>query len=321
MPTKTLVIALLEILVTYSDEQHILTRPQIINLLADQYQIDIERRTLYNNIELLIQCGYDISKYEDNQKGYYLQTRQFEKSEVNLLCNLIHSSHIIPQNDSNALIDKLLKTQSRYETKRFKDSVYSHNLRKSGNRQFFLNIELINEAIEKQQAINFIYTHYSLNKHRVPRRDKPYVAAPYAVVYSDDNYYMICKHFNHDNFTHYRIDKMQDIKLDSNKTIQLKNELEPYEYAKTKIYMYGGENQIIHLRCDNKIIDDVIDKFGINTMINPDDDKHFIATVNSTEEGIIYWSLQYLKHVSIVAPESIKEQFKTILTNGLKQYQ
>lgn len=213
MPTKTLVIALLEILVTYSDEQHILTRPQIINLLADQYQIDIERRTLYNNIELLIQCGYDISKYEDNQKGYYLQTRQFEKSEVNLLCNLIHSSHIIPQNDSNALIDKLLKTQSRYETKRFKDSVYSHNLRKSGNRQFFLNIELINEAIEKQQAINFIYTHYSLNKHRVPRRDKPYVAAPYAVVYSDDNYYMICKHFNHDNFTHYRIDKMQDIKL------------------------------------------------------------------------------------------------------------
>ena len=64
--------ALLDILIKYTDENHLLTAREIINILEKQYDLTIERRTLYSNIEILEQAGYKISKYEDNGKGYFL---------------------------------------------------------------------------------------------------------------------------------------------------------------------------------------------------------------------------------------------------------
>ena len=53
------------------------------------------------------------------QMGYYLQEKQFDKAEILLLCNAIHASHFISKKQSNRLIKKLLKTQSKYEAKEF----------------------------------------------------------------------------------------------------------------------------------------------------------------------------------------------------------
>lgn len=87
-----------------------------------------------------------------------MDSRQFEKSEINLLCHSIHSSHIIPDNSSRQLIDKLLSTQNRYVKSEFNNRVYSKNYRKSKNKEFFLNIELLLEAIQQHKPIRFEYT-------------------------------------------------------------------------------------------------------------------------------------------------------------------
>ena len=124
---KTSVFAILSILQEESDADHILSQPQLIQKLENQYGIKIDRRTLYTNIEMLQDFGYDISTFSDNGKGYYLCERQFEPSQVNVLCNAIHSSSFIPPKSSKDLIDKLLGTQSKY----FKeDSKYFYALAK-----------------------------------------------------------------------------------------------------------------------------------------------------------------------------------------------
>ena len=120
---KFSILAILEVLKRYSDEDHILTVKEINSHLKNEYDLELERRTLYSNVDLLKQFGYDISDFDDNGKGYYLASRQFDKGEILLLCNAIHASHFISSRQSDDLIRKLLDTQSRYEAKEFSDTL------------------------------------------------------------------------------------------------------------------------------------------------------------------------------------------------------
>ena len=130
---KTSIIAVMEILKKYSDEEHILTIRDILQKLETIYGLKLERRTIYNNIDMLEDMGMEISRYEQNGKGYYLMTRQFEPAEVLYLCNAIHASNFIPYRQSKDLISKLLDTQSSYQAKEFNDTVYMPNPRKTQN--------------------------------------------------------------------------------------------------------------------------------------------------------------------------------------------
>ena len=102
-------IAILYILKEYSDEAHPLSSNACIPLLEQVYDIKINRGTLSAYIKQLRNFGIDI---QTTNRGYYLIDRDLEKSEVHVLCNLIHSSHFICDSSSFQLIDKLLKTQS-----------------------------------------------------------------------------------------------------------------------------------------------------------------------------------------------------------------
>ena len=112
---KTSILAVYKVLEEFSDENHPLTRAEITDLIKKLYNITIDRRTLYRNIEMLINFGYDISDYNENKIGYYLKDRLFQHSEVLLLCNAVHASHFIPNKDSKDLVNTLLSCQSRYK--------------------------------------------------------------------------------------------------------------------------------------------------------------------------------------------------------------
>ena len=81
-------IAILYILKEYSDEAHPLSSNACIPLLEQVYDIKINRGTLSAYIKQLRNFGIDI---QTTNRGYYLIDRDLEKSEVHVLCNLIHA--------------------------------------------------------------------------------------------------------------------------------------------------------------------------------------------------------------------------------------
>ncbi|MDH6368027.1 MULTISPECIES: WYL domain-containing protein [unclassified Breznakia] len=316
---KSIPLAILEILRSDSDDKHPLTRSQLQELLEVRYGLQAERRTLYANIQLLQEFGYDISTYEQNKKGYYLIERTFEPSEVNLICHSIHASAIIPDSESKHLIDALLKTQSKYQAKAFRERVYTTNTKKSNNREFFLNIELLLEAIQQRNRISFVYTKYNYDKKLVARREKRYELCPYELVYNNERYYLIGHNENHKGLSHYRIDKMQDVHLKQT-LFDRKKDVNPYDYVANKIYMYSGDELSIRLHCDEAILDDVIDTFGTNIKIKKLDNHDFEATITSTKQGIMYWVLQYAKYCQILEPVDLREEMMFILDKALINY-
>ena len=62
---------ILRILGEYTDENHILTADQIIDKLAE-YDISVERKSIYTDIECLRYLGYEII-LKKNPTGYFLK--------------------------------------------------------------------------------------------------------------------------------------------------------------------------------------------------------------------------------------------------------
>lgn len=318
---KTSILAVYEILKIHSDEDHIINCGFIMEKLKGIYDIALDRRTIYKNIEMLIEYGYDISTYEENKKGYFLRKRQFEKSEVFLLCNVIHSSNLIPQHNSKELIDKILDSQNEYVKSDFRNQVYIDNTDKKENKEFFYTIEILSEAIKNHKVINFDYVKYNHELKLVKRRDEKYYLSPYYLVYMNERTYLIGKSANHHGLVHYRIDKIKNIEIDE-EGLYLKpdHNQDPYIYAKNKMYMYGGDELTVALLCDYQILDDMVDIFGKNITIIEKDPEHFIIRVNSTMQGMLYLSLQYLEHMEVLEPNDLKVKIIDTLNRGLNRY-
>ncbi|MBR4421001.1 MAG: WYL domain-containing protein, partial [Erysipelotrichaceae bacterium] len=207
---KQSLLALLEILKQYSDEDHLLSIRDMQRHLKNGYGLDIERRTIYAHMDLLRQNGYEISSYDESGKGYYLQGRQFDKGEVLLLCNAVHASHFISARQSDQLVSKLLATQSRYQQQEYRDKVYLANPLKTPNRQLLYTIEIVSEAIRDGRQLQFTYLKYDDRKKLVARRQEPYIVEPRYIVYADSRAYMIVTSLKHPGFIHYRLDRMAD---------------------------------------------------------------------------------------------------------------
>lgn len=316
---KQSLLALLEILKKYSDENHPLSIKDIQTHLLNEYDLELDRRTLYTSMELLREFGYEVSDYEIS-KGYYLIDRQFEKAEVLLLCNAIHASHFINSKQSDDLIKKLLNTQSIYEQKDFKDKVYMANPLKTNNKQLLLNIEIISEAIRDNKQLSFTYTKYNTQKQLINRRSEPYIVEPRYIVYADSRPYLIITSLNHEGFIHYRIDRMKDINILNEKSRVLPKQSDPYEYAKNKLFMYAGEIHTVTFKCKDNIIDHMIDIFGPDLLVIPNKDETFTIKVKTSEQGALYLAGQFINNIMIVEPKQLKERFIKTLNQVTKEY-
>ena len=310
---KANTICLLEILKEYSDGDNILKMSDITAKMKAVYGITIDRRTVYGSIDLLLQLGYDISTYEENGKGYYLRTRDFELSEIHLLMESVYSNAAIPRKQTEDLIRKIRQCMSVHKRKEYRHLTVVHDENKTPNKEVFLNIELLDEAIAGEKEIEFVYLQYDFDKKLQPKRKRTYQVSPYAMVSANEHFYLICmsNHFN--NIGQYRIDKMKDIKITDKAAKAAPADFNVRKHTQSAVYMFSQNVEQITLKCDNGILDHVIDKFGQGVRVSQNGDGTFTATVTASSDGIKFWALQYLERVEIIAPEAVRRDVIAIL--------
>ena len=316
---KHISFALLQILQEETDANHPLSANELMKRINRRLNLDIERRTIYSNIDILRQAGYDISDYSENGKGYWLKTRQFDKGEILLLCNAVHASHFISSEQSDALIRKLLGTLSTEERKQFTDNVYLPNHQKSANDTLFRNIEKISEAIAEKKKVSFTYLRYNAKKKLAPRRNEPYITEPRYIVYNDSRPYLISTSEKHPGFTHWRLDRMKDVRiLDAPvRALRKTDETDAYQYASGKLFMFTGEPEWVTFLCEERIMDQMIDIFGPDMRIMSTENGCFAARVSTTESGALFLAQQFLDAIEIVEPQHIRDKFRETLEKRL----
>ena len=100
---KLKLLYLSKIFLENTDAEHPMTLKELSSQLS-KYEISAERKSLYDDIEMLRVFGLDICVVRDRQVRYYAGKHTFEVAELKLLVDAVQSSKFITEKKSNALI-------------------------------------------------------------------------------------------------------------------------------------------------------------------------------------------------------------------------
>ncbi len=308
LPEKANIICLLEILRKYSDANHPMPMREIIGKMETIYGMRPDRRTITSGIDLLTRMGYDISGYQENGIGYYLRSRNFESGEVRLLMDAVYSFPFIPEKQSLDLVKKLKEQLSVHEGKSLSHLSIMRDGRKTLNRQVFYLIEELDRAIKERLKVKFSYLKYNIEKEMVPRREKKYTVNPYGMVYTNENYYLVCSLAYQENLSLYRLDRMRDLEITEYKIDEIKDGLEPVKAIEGAVHAFLGQPENIKMICEAHILDYLIDSFGRDINIREREDGSLEINFIAPARGLVFWGLQYLPYVEILKPTWVREE-------------
>ena len=300
-------------LMQHSDEKHPVSTAQIIEELANN-GISAERKTIYNDIEALRLFGFDIIQLKGKNGGYYIGERDFELPELKLLVDSIQSSKFITQDKTYRLIKKIEGLASIYDGQLLQRQVHVKNRVKSMNESIYYAVDVISDAITQNKKIRYKYFEYTVEKERRYRHGGAfYEVSPFALIWDDENYYMLAWDSSAQKMKHYRVDKMEKVSL----TEAEREGTEEFEktdmsaYTKTVFGMFGGNEQKVKLRFAKHLVGAVLDRFGRDTIIIKDGDEHFTFTANVVvSQQFLAWVFGFGTEAEIISPDEVREEMK-----------
>lgn len=321
---KLKLLYIIKILSECTDEHHMLTAQDIIDRLA-VYHITAERKSIYDDINRLIDFGYDIiSVRSKTNGGYYMASHEFESAELKLLVDAVQASRFITVKKSRELIKKIEKLTNQYDAQGLQRQVYVAGRVKTENESIYYNVDAVHQAIHSNRQILFTYLEWTLNKELKPRKaGEMYEVSPWALIWQDENYYMAAFDKEAGVMKHYRVDKMGQVTITDQKREGM-NEYENLDlarYTEKTFGMFGGEEEVVTLQFSNKLIGVVIDRFGKDVEIRKKDAENFTVRVKVAVSGQFFgWMAGLGKEALILSDQGVKKQYETWLKEILTRH-
>lgn len=330
---KLLIVRIMQVLERYSDVNHPLTQEEIIKKLEKDYGINAERKAIGRNIALLQEVfeseginnpATAIVIESDKRKGTFLDKRLFEDAELRLLIDGVLASKHISEKYSSDLIEKLSMLSNKYFKSNIKHVYSVKDWNKTKNKALFLNIALIDEAIEKGRQITFDYNKYGADKKL--HKTSTHTASPYQLILHNQHYYLVFLSEKWKNMGYFRLDKITNIDITDEPLTPLRkikgyeNGLDYKKFASSLPYMFTDDIEKVTFVCDESIIDQVVDWFGEEVKLTDMGGGKFEAAVLASPNAMEYWAMQYLNFVEIKTPLKLREKIKDNLALAVGRY-
>lgn len=326
MPQKTnrklKLMRLMQIINEKTDEEHPLTAKQLCEELKT-YGIIAERKSIYSDIEVLIECGMDINKSYGTKQGFYLATREFELPEIRLLIDAVSSAPFITMKKTKHIINKLEKLVSVYQAQELESQIFIEEKTKFRNEEIYYSIDTIHRAIYSNKKIAFNYhSQKIINGSALFDEGKRLKVSPYALVWIDSKYHLLAnEEGGNGKIADYRLDHMKTVDLIDENVVNNKPKFSISEYMEKGLETLWGEQNTVELICNKCLLDAVIDKFGSEiTLVNKDMDS-FIAIINVyLSDILIKWIVQNGDKIYVKSPVSLRKRVMDKVTSIKKLY-
>ena len=314
---KLKILYLMQVLLEETDPAHPMNATQLCEKMQSRYEYSYNRKTIYTDIERLKAYGLKIAQIKGKSFGYYVEKRDFDLPELKLLVDAVQSSKFITKEKSEELIKKLEKLTSTENAKQLQRQVFIYNRIKADNDAIYANVDAIHAAIHDNRQIGFRYCEWTVKKELIQKKDgAEYVVSPWALTWDDENYYLVAYDAGAEKIKHYRVDKMQDIRVKGELRLGREHfkDFDLAAFARKTFGMYGGQDRSITLEGENSLVGVVIDRFGTDVMIFPHDEEHFHASVTVTVSPQFFgWLAGIGKGIRIRWPEDVREEYKDYL--------
>ena len=308
-----------------TDDEHGLTMQEIIERLAAR-GVNADRKTLYLDFEELRRYGLDILSQHVGHNTYYsLGARDFELPELKLLVDSVQAAKFITDRKSRELIRKLEGLASVHQARQLHRQVLISGRVKTMNESIYYNIDKLHEAINADAQIRFQYYQWNVRKEMELRRGGAvYQVSPWALIWDDENYYLVACDGADGKIKHYRVDKMLRIRLADERRLgrETFRAFDMAKYAKSLFGMYGGEETAVTLEGESRLAGVVIDRFGKDIALVPVGDDRFEAKVNvAVSPQFFGWIMALGGSVRIAGPGQVVRQMREQVRRLNAQYE
>ena len=93
------------------------------------------------------------------------------------------------------------------------------------------------------------------------------------------------------------------------------------ELSSAMPYMYSDTPEWIKLIADACIVDQIVDWFGTDVRMSTLEDQDKVSVeIKASPNAMEHWAMQYINHVEIISPESLRNRIKEALESGLSKY-
>ena len=99
--------------------------------------------------------------------------------------------------------------------------------------------------------------------------------------------------------------------------IPMPDDFDIENYTKEVFFMFSGEKVLVDLRCDNSLMKTMVDRFGEDvTTLAYDMTSFRVQTEVSASPTFFGWVFGFNGKVQILAPESVKEQYRQMIAQA-----
>ena len=313
---------LLDYLLENTDETHTVKVQEIIDHFDNVYRIPVEQKTVCSDLHLLDEYGYE-TQYDGRTRGWRIIDREFDTQELQLLIDSVQASRFITQRKAKILTDKIKAQASRFDRVLLEWRCYVPNRVRSMNDSIFYHLDDLHKAIANDLKISFKYFYFTPEKKKAyHKKGEKYTASPYALLWNDSNYYLLA--YEGRKMKHFRVDKMDSIEVLYQRR-EGKEEFKDMKLSERSLQifsMYSGKVQKVKIRFSNHLANVVIDRFGRDIVMVPEDDRHFtIRTDIEVSPQFFGWLCGLGKGVRILSPDEVVEEMRTYVQKIAEMYQ
>lgn len=301
----------------YTDENNSLSTTELIDMLS-QVGIKTERKSIYSDVKILNQIGFDIVSTRSPKKGFFMAHRQFQLSEVRLLIDAVSSAGFITPKKTEELAEKLESLVSKNQAQELASQVYIDSNTKCSNEEIYYVIDTLHDAIIHGNKVSFIYNKRDIDvENKKSYTEKRFKVSPYALLWKEDHYYLVCNNEKYDNVMNLRLDRMKHLKeldepcRDMSEVTEYRDTFDVSDYSSKMFNMFSGKTEKVTILCDLDMREQIMDRFGAKVPLTAADSKHFKTTVDAAvSDGLASWIMKFGNKIKVLEPQSLAVQIK-----------
>ncbi len=307
-----------EIIFEHTDEAHYITVGEILEMLEKNYGISSCRKTIYDDIDMLIKAGFDIEDVngKNNRHQYHVLSREFEIAELLVTIGAVKSVRTLPAKKNMNLVTKLSRLAGPSADFLMLNTINDESP-KSDNNQVYYIIDMIYHAVVNKKQIAFkYYDMLTSSKTELSKRSQVYQVSPYRLLYCKEFFYLLGYSNKQEKIIAFRIDRMNGIPSILDRDIvpepeDLNTNLFIHDHSQEK------EEDVI-LDFDVSVIDSIINRFGQDLDITYVNKTTCRAKVNAKVSNAFFaWILGFDGKVGIYGSKEVKDQLVRFVSRAM----
>lgn len=316
-PKKMKMLLLWEILRQDADEKHPMPTTEICRRLQE-VDIPCERKSVYADIDVLNDYGFVVKKTTvGKQNGYYVEDRKFNSAELKIIIDAMQAASFITPQKTQELSEKIADLGGSHRAEVIKGSLVHFNTRKHTNEEVYKTVDMLERALMAKTKAAFYYYDLDEKHKKVFRKDRElYIVDPIALVFLEDNYYLMTYSEKYRKVVTYRVDRMDNVTALPKAVCKAAKmpEKKIAQFVEQTFKMFGGETESVTLRFDESLIGVIYDKFGEDTRMERVDETTCSAKVTVQISPTFWgWVFQFNGELQIAEPQDMIDTYRSLL--------